>query len=64
MSSPAVGPWMPSAVESFPPSVNPVSTSAVGVSAAATGTQPSVVRPAADLIRGALRMRLRPARPP
>src|SRR3954454_3918088 len=45
-SSAAVSPWTPNAFESFPPFVRTIRASAVGVIAAATSTQPSVVRPA------------------
>src|SRR4051812_8306527 len=45
-SSAAVSPWTPNAFESFPPFVWTIRASAVGVIAAATSTQPSVVRPA------------------
>src|SRR4051794_32649636 len=45
-SSAAVSPWTPNAFESFPPFVRTIRASAVGVIAAATSTEPSVVRPA------------------
>ena len=41
-----MSPWTPKALESFPPFVRTIRPSAVGVIAAATSTQPSVVRPA------------------
>src|SRR4051794_38411562 len=46
-SSDAVRPWTPIAVARFPRLVRTIRASAVGVIAAATSTQPSVVRPAA-----------------
>src|SRR4051794_563405 len=46
VSTVAVSPWTPNAFESLPPFVRTIRASAVGVIAAATSAQPSVVRPA------------------